>query len=227
MPSANPLTYRTAEPRDLRGVIAAYWQSFDAVQRIRTVAHSPLLFRFFHKREMRRGRCMIALALDGETVVGFCIVRQQGDRPNGPWLLSAIGVLPAHRRSGAARHLFEMVATRPLSLTVEQGGPVGFYESMAMRRAGERTLVYFHKRNVADLSKLGGSSTLPTVVVDIRALNWAAFLVKAETVSPNLIGRAGKRLRFQKTGILELPGRVEVPPGLFDTVVHEVVFEKP
>jgi ribosomal protein S18 acetylase RimI-like enzyme len=227
METATPLTYRTAGPRDLRKIHAAYRECFDEVQRIRTVAHSPFLFRYFHNREMRAGRCTIAVASDGEAVVGFCIVRQQGDRPDGRWLLSAIGVVPNRRGSDAARHLFEMVATRPLTLTVEEGGPVGFYERLGMHRAGARTLVYFQKRNVAGLAKLTNSPSPSGGATSIGALHWSAFLVKAEAVTPKLILRARKRLRFQATGILELPGRLEVPPGLFDTVVHEIVFEKP
>ena len=204
-------------------VLRCYRECFDEIQQLRTVAHSPLLFRLYYGLLLLRGGCRIAVEeLDGR-VAGFAIVRDQGD---GRWLLSAIGVSPSHRGHGSARRLFGMVADRRLVLSVEAGGPVGFYEKVGMRKTGEKTIVYADKSSVDALRSLpgfraGGGSRSTRV-----SLNRSAFLMSTEVLDEDLIRSARARLRFFRWAIIEFPGIVPVPQGRFRAVIHEFIFEK-
>jgi ribosomal protein S18 acetylase RimI-like enzyme len=205
-------------------VLACYRECFDETQRLRTVAHSPLLFRLFYGWLLLRGRCRIAAEVSAGRVSGFCIVRDLGD---GRWLLSGIGVSPSRRRRGSARKLFGMVADRHLVLSVESGGPVGFYEKMGMKRAGEKTVLYVDRASADALRSLPnfrsgrGSKRVKT------PLNRSAFLVSADSLDDEVVSSARAEARWYRWVVVEFPGHVPAPEGRFRAAVHELVFERP
>lgn len=215
---------RKAGVFSLGRVLALYRRCFDPTQQLRSVAASPLLFRAWHAYLISRGRCRAFLAWEGKTPVGFAIVRVDG-RPSDPWLLSAIGVLDTARGRGVARALFAAASRgRAIRLTVEEGGAVGFYESLGLARTGERTLIYFQQAHVAALDKIPPGDGAVGDVLRAQAVNRRAFLLKSPAVGQACQDLARRKLARYPWGILELPRRVDVPEGLFPTVVHEVEF---
>lgn len=217
---------RAARPFELGKVLRAYRECFDEIQRRRTVAASPLLFRLYYGSLLMRGKSEIQIAVADRKVAGFVIVRSQG-RFADRWLLSAIGVVPQARGRGLAKRLFESVGSRRLTLTVEEGGPLAFYEGLGLRRAGARTLIYFSKAEVDALRGLPIYAGPASAPFSIRTVNRHAFLVHARKLSDGAIAAARRRFRFARLGILEVPERIEAPSARFTHIVHEVEFETP
>jgi ribosomal protein S18 acetylase RimI-like enzyme len=205
-------------------VLALYRACFDRTQQLRSVAYSPLLFRAFYASLMLRGKCRMFLARRGGTPVGFAITRADAG-PGAPWLLSAIGVLPDARGTGVASALFAAASKgRVLRLTVEEGGAVGFYETLPLDRTGERTLVYLQEGQLQHLREIptwaDGSAAAP----EGRAVNRASYLITIRAPDMGVEELAIRKLKRFEWVILELPGRVDVPSGRFPTVVHELEF---
>lgn len=222
--AASQPVVRRAGVFSLGRVLGLYRQCFDKTQQLRSVAASPLLFRAWHAYLMLRGRCRVFIAWRGGAPVGFAIARVEGTKSDA-WLLSAIGVLPGARSSGVASALLGAASKdHALRLTVEEGGAVGFYEKLSLDRTGHRTLVYMREAHLKHLREIptwaDGSAAAPAG----RAVNRAAFLIKAQAPDMGCEELAIRKLKRFKWVILELPGRVDVPAGLFPTVVHEVEF---
>jgi hypothetical protein len=222
------LTFREGRARDLPRALAAYRACFGKEACLRTVAHSPLLFLAFYGVEVLRGRCKLSLAESGGRVSGLCMLRRvEGSGDDALWLCTALCVREEARGTGAARRLFEMVEDRKLVGSVESDGPLVMYDRLGWTRTGWQTLVYFDRATLRGLRLLPRPPAGRALALQARALNRRAFLLVADGVDERVLETARRRLRWFRTGVLQLPGKVEVPEDAgFRAVIHEVVFHR-